>query len=326
MGHAIVRTTGVAGMIAGALLFGVVATGFAAPARAAAQGHGASRFATPEQAVQALVDAARADDPQRLLKVLGHGSRKLVVSGDPVADRQDRARFVSAYDESHRIDVQGDSRAVLVIGSKQWPLPIPLVRTGGSWRFDTRAGAREVLDRRIGHNELGAIEVCRAYVDAQRDYAAQVHSKDGLLEYAQHFLSTPGNHDGLYWTAAPGEPESPMGPLVASARAEGYSAGNGDRKQREPYHGYFYRILRQQGPHAADGARDYLVKGRMIGGFALVAFPARYGESGVMTFIVNQDGVVFQKNLGPRTEELARQMRAFDPDSGWTRVNAGTAP
>lgn len=326
MRHAIVRTAAVVGSVARAMLLAAVAAWFAMPAAAAGHARGSSRFATPDQAVQALVDAARADDPQRLMKVLGHGSRKLVDSGDPVADRNGRAQFVAAYDEAHRIDLQDAKRAVLIIGGKQWPLPIPLVQRDGGWRFDTRAGAREVLDRRIGHNELGAIEVCRAFVDAQRDYAANIPHKDGLLEYAQHFMSTPGQHDGLYWPAAAGEPESPMGPLVARARTEGYSAGNGERKTREPYHGYYYRILKRQGEHAADGARDYLVNGRMIGGFALVAFPARHGDSGVMSFLVNQDGVVYQKNLGPQTETIARQMTEFDPDASWTKVNAEAAP
>jgi hypothetical protein len=287
----------------------------------AAAGGAPTGFATPDRAVQALIGAARADRPGEIVKVLGPAGRKLVYSGDPVADRLGREKFVAAYDQAHRIEAQGAARALLVIGEKQWPFPIPMVKQGKAWRFDTGAGAEEILDRRIGRNELGAIEVCRAFVDAQRDYATLFQRKDGLREYAQHFMSSPGQRDGLYWPAASGEAESPMGPLVASARAEGYAAGQGtQRRQPAPYHGYFYRILKRQGSHAADGGRDYLVDGHMIGGFALVAFPARHGDAGIMSFIVNQDGVVYQKNLGPDTERIARRMAEFDPDPSWAKV------
>jgi len=280
-------------------------------------------FDTPDHAVQALIAAARANRAQQLLKILGSGGRKLVFSGDPVADELGRSRFVAAYDKANRIDPQGAARTVLLIGDKQWPFPIPMVKHGPTWRFDTHAGVEEILDRRIGRNELDAIEVCRAYVDAQRDYATLVRRSDGLIEYAQHFMSGPDKRDGLYWPAAPGEPESPMGHLVASARAEGYPAGKGAHQHRAPYHGYFYKILKRQGEHAPDGARDYLVDGRLIGGFALVAFPARHGDSGIMTFIVNQDGVVYQKNLGRHTEAIARQMTEFDPDPSWSTAPPG---
>jgi Protein of unknown function (DUF2950) len=283
-------------------------------------------YDTPQHAVEALVAALRADQPRQVVKILGPAGRPLVFSGDAVADRQGREQFVAAYDQANRIDMQGAARAVLVIGEKQWPFPIPLVKDGVVWRFDTAAGAQEILDRRIGRNELSAIETCRAYVDAQRDYAATVHRSDGLLAYAQHFMSSPGKRDGLYWPPVAGEPESPMGPLVAAARAEGYTPGEKTEKHHSSYHGYFYRILKGQGPHAADGARDYLVDGNMIGGFALVAFPGRWGDSGVMTFIVNQDGVVYQKNLGPDTEATARKMKLFDPDSTWTVVPPAEKP
>lgn len=275
-------------------------------------------FAAPELAVRALIGAARADRPQQILKILGPAGRKLVYSGDAVADRLGRARFVAAYDQASSLEPQGDDRMLLVIGEKRWPFPIPLVKSGKTWRFDTPAGVEEILDRRIGRNELDAIEVCRAYVDAQRDYAAQVRHDDGLSEYAQHFMSAPGKRDGLYWPAGAGATQSPMGPLLAEARAEGYSGG-----KAAPYHGYFYKILTRQGEHAPDGARDYRVGGRMIGGFALVAYPARYGDSGVMSFIVNQDGVVYQRNLGPRTEAVARAMTEFDPDPGWAELPPG---
>ncbi len=285
-------------------------------------------FGTPEHAVQALVAAVRADQPREVVKILGPDGRKLVFSGDRVADRRGREKFVAAYDKAHRIDTPTPARAELIIGTKQWPFPIPLVKDAAGWRFDTAAGVQEILDRRIGRNERQAVEVCLAYVDAQRDYAAQVPRSDGLLEYAQHFMSRPGKHDGLYWPTAAGQAESPMGSLVAAAREEGYGAKaeTGKKHHRSPYHGYFYRILKRQGPHASDGARDYLVDGSMIGGFALVAFPARYGDSGVMTFIVNQAGVVYQKNLGKKTTTLARQMTAFDPDASWSKVALPESP
>lgn len=273
-------------------------------------------FASPEQAAEALAAAARADRAAALLKVLGPDARKLVRSGDRVADRLGREKFAAAYDKLHDIERQGDDKAVLVIGEEHWPLAIPIVRQGQAWRFDTKAGAAEILARRIGRNELNAIEVCRAYVDAQREYASKDRAGDGLLEYAQKFVSSPGKQDGLYWPAKPGEEASPLGPLVVSARAEGY-AGRDRHGKRTPYHGYFYRILKRQGPNATGGAHDYVAKGRMIGGFALVAFPAAYRVSGIMTFVVNQDGIVYETNLGPDSAAIARRMTAFDPDATW---------
>lgn len=283
-------------------------------------------FNNPEQAVQTLVKAVRADQPQQILKLLGPEGERLVFSGDPVADKLGREKFVTAYDKASRIEQQNADQAVLVIGKKQWPFPIPIVKTGTSWHFDTRAGVEEILDRRIGRNELSAIEVCLAYVDAQREYASQDRDSDGMLEYAQHFMSSPEKHDGLYWPIADGKPQSPMGPLIAAAQAEGYTPGKNPQQAlvHSPYHGYFYRILKRQGAHATDGARDYMAEGSMIGGFALVAFPASYGDSGIMTFIVNQDGVVYQKNLGPDTETITRQMTEYDPDSSWEKAQVTT--
>jgi hypothetical protein len=234
-----------------------------------------------------------------------------VTSGDPVADKQARQKFVAAYDRKHEIEKDGDARAILVIGDEQWPLPIPIAQVAGGWHFDAAAGKREILRRRIGRNELSAIEVCRAYVDAQHDYASKDRNGDGILEYAQKFVSTKGKQDGLYWEVKPGELESPVGPQMASARAEGY--------QRQPYHGYYYKILKGQGKDAPGGAYSYLAEKRMIGGFALVAFPAQYGVSGIMTFIVNQDGVVYQKNLGRNTAGIARGMKVFNPDTSWAK-------
>lgn len=276
-------------------------------------------FASAEQAVSALVTAARDGALREMVRILGPEGSRLVYSGDRVADREGREKFVAAYDEMHKITAEGDARAVLAVGRNGWSFPVPLVKRGGTWRFDTKAGAQEILDRRIGRNELGAIEVCRAFADAQREYASENFSGSNLFEYAQKFISSPGKHDGLYWPVEAGQAESPMGPLVAQARAEGYGAKKKGEKHA-PYHGYYYRILTKQGKDASGGAFDYVVNGHMIGGFALVAFPAKYRDSGVMTFIINYQGTVYQKNLGPRTATIARQMTTFDPDSTWTPV------
>jgi hypothetical protein len=267
-------------------------------------------FTSPESAVAALVAAARANRTSELVRLLGPDGKKLVTSGDPIADQIGRAKFAVAYQKHHEIKRTGDATATLIVGDEQWPLPIPVVRDGlGRWHFNTKAGAEEVLARRIGRNELGAIEVCRAYADAQREYASTDRDGDGLLAYAQRFTSSKGRHDGLYWPVKPGEPESPVGALVASAHAEGY--------KRQPYHGYYYKILKGQGKDAPGGAYSYMAKGRMIGGFALVAFPAEYGNSGIMTFLISHEGVVYQKNLGPKTASIARAMTAFNPDPSW---------
>ena len=278
------------------------------PARASRQ----LTFATPEAATRALVAAVRSADMHNIARVLGPGSGALIRSGDPVADRNGRERFVGAYDAHSRIERQGDAKATLLVGENEWPFPFPIVRRDGGWGFDVRSGADEVLNRRIGRNELAAIQVCLAYVDAQREYALQAGNDDGLHAYAAKLVSSPGKKDGLYWRSAEGESPSPLGPLASKAKKEGYTA--------QPYHGYYYRILAAQGPSAKGGAYDYVVDGRMIGGFALVAYPARFGASGVMTFIVNHDGVVYQKNLGPRTSEIANAMTRFDPDSSWSRA------
>jgi len=266
-------------------------------------------FASPEAAVKALVAATRADRTAELVRLLGPEGKKLVTSGDPVADKEGRAKFIANYVKQHEIKRTGDAAATLIVGDEQWPMPIPIVRQGKSWRFDTLAGEQEILARRIGRNELGAIEVCRAYVDAQREYASEDRNNDGILEYAQKFTSAKGKRDGLYWPVKPGEPESPVGALVASAHAEGY--------KREPYHGYYYKILTGQGKDAPGGAYSYIAKNRMIGGFAMIAFPAEYADSGIMTFLVNQEGVVYEKNFGPKTASLARAITTFNPDATW---------
>jgi hypothetical protein len=276
-------------------------------------------FETPDDAVAALVAATRADNQPKLLKILGPDSVKLLHSGDTVADKTGREHFLEAYDKAHQIENTDDDTRTLVVGDENWPMPIPLVRQDNGWRFDTATGQEEILDRRIGKNELNVLSVCRAYVSAQRDYAEQnlVNGKH-VTEYAQRFTSTEGNHDGLYWQVKPGEDESPLGPLIADARAEGYGKGAIHGKHsHQPYHGYYYKILTRQGPDAPSGAKNYIVNGRMTRGFALLAFPATYGDSGVMTFIVNQNGIVFEKDLGPDTRRTAPRIDSFNPDKTW---------
>ena len=239
-------------------------------------------------------------------------------SGDDVADRAAFQRFATAYDRAHRLE-GGGGKVVLYVGADDFPFPIPLVPEGPRWVWDTDAGDDELINRRIGQNELSAIQVCLAYVDAQREY----YSRDrgaGVLEYAQHLESSKGKRDGLYWPTRPGERPSPLGPLLAEARAAGYTRP--EPGKRMPYHGYLYRLLRAQGPDAPGGAYEYVVKGHMIGGVALVAFPATYGSSGIMTFIVSHDGVVYQKDLGPKTTQIANAMKTYNPDKTWTRVAA----
>jgi len=274
-------------------------------------------FATPEQAVDALIAAVRTNNQHEQLRILGPSGEKLIHSGDRVADHQGRERLTQAYDAAHRIETEGASVATLIVGPEQWSLPIPIVKQGERWRFDTQASAQKIIDRRVGRNELNVIEVCRAYVEAQREYASRDPLADGLHRYAQRFESRAGQHDGLYWESPTGEGQSPLGPLVVSAQAQGYT-DKGHQGSLEPYHGYFFRILTSQGGHAPGGARNYIINGRMTGGFALLAFPAKWGDSGIMTFMVNQDGIVFQKNLGPQTKHLAREITEYDPDLSWT--------
>ena len=276
-------------------------------------------FASFDEAVTALVDAVRTNDLKKLSAILGPGSESVLSSGDPVADREAREQFVKRYDEANRIETHA-SKWVLHGGKDDWPFPIPIVRQGNSYRFDTKAGKQEILARRIGKNELGAIQICLAYVDAQREYVLKDRDKDGLLEYAQKFRSEPGKRDGLYWETKEGEQPSPLGPLFAAAQQRGYEKVAPGGKP-SPYYGYYYRILKAQGKDASGGAYDYVVKGKMIGGFALVAYPAQYGSSGVMTFIVNQDGTVYQKDLGKNTQRIAQAMKAYNPDKTWKKLD-----
>lgn len=273
-------------------------------------------FASPAQAVDSFVAAARRNDPAELLAIFGPAGRDLVSSGDAIADSAARARFVAHYTERSRIVLDSSARATLIVGDEEWPFPIPIVRANGVWHFDTAAGAEEILDRRIGRNELNAMEVCRDFVRAERDYTADRAAWKLTLEFTRKFVSSPGARDGLYWPAQPGEKPSPIGAQMAQARAEGYAGGE-TSEAPGPYHGYYYRILTAQGPSAPGGARNYIVEGHMTGGFALIAYPAKYGDSGIMSFIVNQDGIVFEKNLGPDTAAIAAAITTFNPDRSW---------
>jgi hypothetical protein len=271
-------------------------------------------FPSAEEATRALVAALKADDAKALTEIFGSDGAAILNSGDPVADENARTGFTELYEQKHELTKRGDA-TVLVIGPDQWPFPIPLQQTSEGWHFDTAAGREELINRRVGRNELSAIQAALAYVDAQREYYER--SPEGEpLRYAQKMASSRGKRDGLYWETAEDQQPSPLGELFVSARAEGYAMkGRGD-----PFHGYYYRILTAQGPDAAGGAYDYVVRGKMIGGFALVAYPAQYGVSGVMTFLVNHDGVVFEKDLGPKTADAAKAMKTFNPDGTWKRV------
>jgi|SRR6476646_966863 len=280
-------------------------------------------FKTPDEAAAALVSAAKASDTKALATVLGPDGEDIVSSGDAVADATTRQKFVATYEAKHQIAMEGDNKAILVVGQDDFPLPIPLARKDGMWRFDTATGRDEILFRRIGKNELEAIQSSLAYVDAQNEYAQKDHTGAGANTYAQRIISQPGKKDGLYWPTSAGEDASPLGELVAQATRQGYRVGGG----RTPFHGYYFKILTKQGAAAPGGEMDYVVNGKMMGGFALVAYPAEYRNSGVMTFLVNHAGTVFQKDLGPATAKLAERMTSFNPDSSWQKVSdTDTAP
>jgi hypothetical protein len=283
----------------------------------AADGEG---FASPQEAVNALVTAAQNNDTNALHQIFGPEGHQLV-SPDAVQAADAYKLFVKRVMEKAQLVNNSDTSASLQIGNDAWPFPIPLVKQGGQWFFDTEAGKQEILNRRIGMDEIGAIDVCRTYVEAQREYAGQDQMGDGVLAYAQYLHSDPGTHDGLFWPAQSGEPLSPLGPLIAAARGEGYQhTAKMLNDQQAPYHGYYFKILTRQGKHAAGGKYNYIINGRMIAGFALVAWPAEWCNTGVMTFIVNQQGKVYQCNLGEKTVKIASHMNAFDPDDKWTVV------
>jgi hypothetical protein len=297
--------------LADLLKIAALATLFACfPAVSAAQQKEQKTFSSQEEASKAFVAAAQNNDEKEMLEILGPNATQLVSSGDPAEDAESRANFARKYQEMHRLLKEPDGSVTLYIGAENWPTPIPLVMKGTLWFFDTEAGKKEILFRRIGRNEYSAIRVSQELVAAQNEYYAMQHN-----EYARQMFSDEGQHDGLYWKASDGEPQSPIGPLVASAVAEGYARGKGS-----PYRGYFFRILARQGKRAADGAKSYIVNGKMTEGFAFVAYPAEYRSSGVMTFIVNRDGIVYQKDLGKKSETTGKAMQEYNPDSSWRKV------
>ena len=274
-------------------------------------------FGSPEEAMKALAEAAQANDTKGMLSILGPEGDDIISSGDEVADKNARERFVKVYQEKIDFVKEKEDRVSVIMGNDNWPFPIPIIKMAGGWMFDTKAGREEVLNRRIGRNELNAIQVCSAYAEAQREYASADREMDGILEYAQKFISDKGRRNGLYWKVEEGELPSPFGPLVAEAAAKGY---RGEADKPAPYHGYYFRILKGQGKDAPGGAYSYVINGHMVAGFAAVAWPAEYGVSGVMTFIVNRNGNVYQKDLGPKTETLVKAMTLYNPDRTWQRA------
>jgi len=317
-------------MVLAAGLFVVVPAAHAQAASASAQ----ATYASPDEALQALVAAAKDKDRAALAKLFGPDYNQLL-SGDEVEDNKDLAEFATAVQESAQLQKVNDSKYTITVGRDHWPTPIPLVQKDGRWMFDTKAGLEEVINRRVGENELSAIATSRAYAVAQWEYYTEGDwDHDSVAEYAQRLISTPGKHNGLFWETPEGENPSPLGKLIAAASAEGYvseqktpdAAGKGgsDGEQlafdREPYHGYYFKILTRQGSHAPGGKYSYVINGNMIAGYALVAYPDKWGNSGVMTFIINQQGRVYQKNLGPNTGKLAAAMAEYNPDPTWKLV------
>ena len=284
------------------------------PARSTAQQAGQKTFSSAEEASQALATAAQSNDEKAMLEILGPEGKQIVSSGDDAEDAQNRANFAQRYQEMHRLVKEPDGTTTLYVGADNWPTPIPLVNNGKSWYFDTEAGKKEILFRRVGRNEMSAIRVCQELVAAEKEYHSSQHDV-----YAQKVFSDEGQHNGLYWKAADSEPQSPIGPLVAQAVVEGY-ASKSEEGSHTPYRGYYFRVLTRQGKHAPGGEKNYVVDGKMTSGFALVAFPAEYRSSGVMTFIVGEDGVVYQKDLGKKTEVAARTLKEYDPNSTWQKT------
>ena len=280
---------------------------------------GQQTFPSAAEASAALVAALKSDDLQALLKVLGQNAREIIASGDDAADKAERQQIVQKYEEMHRLVVEPDGTTTLYIGAENWPTPIPLMHKANEWFFDTAAGKQEILYRRVGRHELATIQVCRELVDAEKEYYALPHDGDSGQHYAGKFFSDPDKHNGLYWKPVSGEPESPIGPSIAAAAQE--DAGEGAGQEAQPFEGYYFRMLKAQGPHAPGGARSFAEDGKMTSGFAFVAYPAKYRSTGVMTFIVNQDGIVYEKDLGPRTEEIAKKMSRYERDASWRKAD-----
>lgn len=294
------------GLLAATLFLGFT-VGAAAQQAARLQG-----FPTPDAAADALTEAVRKNDQKRMATLWGANWRDFVPGTDNDVQRR-RTAYLQAWDENHKILMSGDAKAMIEVGKAGWTMPVPLVKDGAEWRFDVAAGLKDIVFRRIGHDEAAVIQTLLAIVDAQSDYAAMDPMNTGAPAYARRLLSTPGRKDGLYWETKPGEPQSPLGPAVAKAQADGQSP--------DGHYGYYFRLLYSQGVAAPGGARDYVANGRMIGGFGVVAWPVRYGDTGVMTFIVNQDGVVYQQDLGPQTAQKAAAIVSFDPDKGWAKAD-----
>jgi len=316
------------------LAAGLFAAAPAAQAQSAVSASAQATYASPDEALQSLVAAAKDKDRAALAKLFGPDYDQLL-SGDDVEDNKDLAEFAGAVQESAQLQKVNDNKYTITVGKDNWPTPVPLVQKDGKWLFDTKAGLEEVINRRVGENELSAISTCRAYAVAQWEYYTEGDwDHDSVAEYAQKLISTPGKHDGLFWESAEGENASPLGKLIAAAYAEGYVSkqevpaapgkGGSDKEQapfdRAPYHGYYFKILARQGPHAPGGKYGYIINGNMIAGYALVAYPDKWGNSGVMTFIINQQGRVYDKNLGPNTAKLASAMTEYDPDPTWKLV------
>ncbi len=334
------------------LAFGLCLTFVLAVAPNSARGDESKAFASPEEAASALVDAVRKEDRDGVLAILGSESEEWIVSGDPIQDKQDVERFIAAYDQKNGIEKEGDGMADLVVGDDNFPFPFPIVKTAKGWTFDPELGKEELLNRRIGRNELSTIQVLLAVSDAQFDYASVDRNGDGTLEYAEYIISSEGQRNGLYWPIKEGQPLSPLGPLVADAVREGYGedatdeevepetteaeagtaqaaekAGEGSEEtvgdaddEPQPYHGYHFRLLTKQSANAPGDAQNYIVNGKMIGGFAVLAYPATYGNSGVMTFMINHEGMIYDADFGPDTEDIVDSIDSFDPGEGWEKV------
>jgi hypothetical protein len=297
-------------------LFALLLAAPAAPATAPAE----KTFDSPKQAADALIQAAAGDDMDALAAIFGPSGKKIVSSADEIKDKNDRQKFEELAKGKTEVvvDKKDPHRATLIVGPDAWPFPVPIVETNGKWHFATKEGLREILYRRIGQDEIDAMEVCRGYVEAQVEYASEIRDESGMRHYAERILSTPGKKDGLAWLGADGKPEGPVAEGMARAIEEGYS------KRTEPYHGYYFKILTAQGPAAPHGQLDYVIQGKFIGGFALVAWPAEHRVSGVKTFIINHDGILYGKDLGPDTVKMAGEMKSYNPDKTWKRIPEST--
>jgi hypothetical protein len=299
-------------LLTGILFFGLLLSGIYSPVFA--KNIQQRTFASPDDGVKALVEAAKSNDRSELLAIFGPEGKDLISSSGGVTDKSGCQKFVEAYEQKNKLETMNPDLVLLHVGADDWTFPIPIVKKANVWLFDTKEGREEILNRRIGKNEMGVIEVLGEYVDAQREYASKDRNSDGVLEYAQRLASTKGKENGLCWETKEGEEESPFGPLIAQAACEG--------GKPSPYYGYYYKILKGQSKHATGGAYNYVVKGNMILGFALIAYPAMYGNSGVMTFIVNQEGIVYEKDLGKSTEKIAKAIKTYDPDKTWKHVES----